>query len=331
MSPEQVESASFDVLFIDDVCSFLTPSLVNRVHRSGSAVVGVFAPEDGSDAKRRLLDCGISDVLEADATPIEFVEKVGTASAVAATPTPDPLPRANAYRIGVVGCVDGVGATETAIALAMSVSASLATVLVDLDATWPSVAQRLDLPVHPNIRTALDASVHHTGTVENSLLHIGDLAVVAGIADGGSGSSFSYPETSALFEDLAVLSDCAVADFGAFDRADRQMLRSMDTVMVVGNGDPVGVGRILRTLERVSAVVGAGSILVVVNKVGRSAFVSSEIRAEIEGADESVPVVALPFDKRIAEAAWEGAPLGRGSFRKAVRRMGRLVTGEVAR
>ena len=69
MGPEQAMADDFDVILIDDICSFLTPRLVVRLRDSGKEVVGVFSPADGPDAKRRLLECGITDVIESDAPP----------------------------------------------------------------------------------------------------------------------------------------------------------------------------------------------------------------------------------------------------------------------
>ena len=69
MGSEQVLASRFDVLLIDDICSFLTPRLVSLVKERGSGVLGVFDPGDGPDAKRRLLECGISDVIESGAEP----------------------------------------------------------------------------------------------------------------------------------------------------------------------------------------------------------------------------------------------------------------------
>ena len=79
MSPDQALESSYHVVLIDDVCSFLTPGLVERVRRTGAETVGVYNPADGPDAKRRLLECGISDVVEDNATPAEFLATIQTA------------------------------------------------------------------------------------------------------------------------------------------------------------------------------------------------------------------------------------------------------------
>ena len=47
MGADQAASTSFDVLLIDDVCSFLTPRLVAVVKQAGAEVIGVYMPEIG--------------------------------------------------------------------------------------------------------------------------------------------------------------------------------------------------------------------------------------------------------------------------------------------
>jgi hypothetical protein len=67
MGPEQAMADQFDVLLIDDVCSFLTPRLVRGLRDRGREVVGVYSPADAPDAKRHLLESGITDVIESNA------------------------------------------------------------------------------------------------------------------------------------------------------------------------------------------------------------------------------------------------------------------------
>lgn len=324
MGPEQATEFSFDVLLIDDICSFLTPRLVTRVKQSGSEVIGVFAPPDGSDAKRRLLECGISDVIEADATPTEFVDTAVSALAHrVAVPLEHP-PGAHTRTVGVVGTTDGVGATEVAIGLAQTIPEPAAVSLVDLDPVWPSVAQRLDLPVHPNIRSALDATLH-SGDLVSATHPVGRLRVIGGVADHGAASQIAQAEASALFEELGSLSDVVVVDMGAFDRAIRGSIGRLDSVMLVGTGDPVGVTRLLRGIERLLDSADPRTAVAVVNMTPAKRFHGSEIRREIQEVFPHTPVVLLPFDRRVAEAAWEGERLSKGRFHKAVARMARLV------
>ncbi|CAN5775070.1 hypothetical protein BH23ACT5_BH23ACT5_23550 [soil metagenome] len=148
MSPGDVVNEEYDVVLIDDVRSFLTPRLVELARRDGRMVVGVFDPGDGADAKRRLLD----DVIDSDATPEEFVvfaDRLHSLTPHARASRSFPW---SSWAIVAVGTPPGgCGATKVAIALA----GSLRQVLVDCDDVAPSIAHRLGLALHPNLRTAI--------------------------------------------------------------------------------------------------------------------------------------------------------------------------------
>lgn len=327
MGSDQAVESSFDLLLIDDVCSFLTPRLVGVLKQKGAQVIGVFAPDDGPDAKRRLLECGISDVIEADAAPEEFLKKVGETLAHGGEVAVESSPREERrpWSIGVTGATDGVGMTEVAVGLACAVSEEVAVTLVDLDPDWPSVAQRLDLPLHPNIRTALDLTMHTSGGIDTALRRIGDLAVLGGVADQGVAAPLSHGEVWMLFDALGGSSEVLVADMGPMHRAVKGVARSLDTMAVVGTGDPVGVARLLRTVESAVDAVAHGDLVVVVNKTPRKGFHEAEIRAQITASFPDVAVVTLPFDHRLADSSWEGATVTRGPFAKAVWRMAGLI------
>lgn len=331
MGPEQTLEAAYDIVFIDDICSFLSPRLITALKRAGKQAVGVFDPEDGPDAKRRLLECGISDVIECGAAPTEFLEVallvLGQFSVTEGDYGRGPQP----FTIGVLGTANGVGVTEIAVAVAGDVAKSVPTALVDLDPVWPSVAQRLDLSLHPNIRSALDAVVHRTSALVDSVQRRGDLTVVVGVADGGNAGPVAAPEASALLEDLGSIADLIICDLGPFETATRGVLRTMETVIVVGSGNPVGVSRLIKTVGRLQDLVDQSRLLLVVNQVPRGRFKRSEIHRELAISWPDAPVVFLPTDRQVCEAAWEGQQLGRGPFHKAVRRIGALVAQEVAR
>ncbi|HZD24441.1 MAG TPA: hypothetical protein VE569_13740, partial [Acidimicrobiia bacterium] len=240
MSADQAREADFDVLLVDDVCSFLSPHLVSVLKQSGSEIIGVFAPQDGSDAKRRLLECGISDVIETEASPEEFLEKVIQALDHRTRVTNDHLDRTTTVSIAVTGPTEGVGMTEVALALARSLSRRIETVLVDMDPVWPSIAQRLDLGVHPNIRTAIDHALHNPHRLTEAVHELGELRVVGGRADGGQGAAISRHESRALIDSLGTTTDVVVADLGPLRHVEGGLVREFDTVIVVGTGGPIG-------------------------------------------------------------------------------------------
>ena len=77
MQPGDAFSERFDVLLIDDICSFLSPHLVEKLNRADRRVVGVYDPDEFPDGKDRLLACDVTEVIEAHADPEEFLALVG--------------------------------------------------------------------------------------------------------------------------------------------------------------------------------------------------------------------------------------------------------------
>jgi MinD-like ATPase involved in chromosome partitioning or flagellar assembly len=325
MGPDQAVAGSFDVLLIDDVCSFLTPHLVSNLKSSGVEVVGVYIPEDGADAKRRLLECGISDVIETEAGPEEFLEKVRQTLAHRTAPPSSPSPTVKPLSIAVTGPSEGVGMTEVAIALSRALALQIPTALVDLDPVWPSVAQRLDLPLHPNIRTALDHALHNSDRLDSAIHVIGDLGVIGGRADGGQSIRVSRHESVVLFQSMIGFCDVLVADLGPLDAIEDGLVREFETVILVGTGSPVGITRLIRTTERVLSMSPGQSALAVVNMTSPSGFERTEALGMLAESFPSLPVVTLPYDKRLARAAWDGTLVGGGRYGRAVRSMSEVV------
>lgn len=330
MSADQAATAGFDVLLIDDVCSFLTPRLVVVLKQAGVEVIGVYMPEDGADAKRRLLECGISDVIETEASPEEFRDKItATLAHRTIAPPPENHEPSPALHIGVTGACEGVGMTEIAISLATAMSSDLRTVLVDMDPSWPSVAQRLDLPVHPNIRTALDHALHRTDRLDEAIHEIGGLKVVGGRADGGQGPDILRPELAMLMQALGDHCEVIVADLGPLSRSEPGLGREFDTLILVATGDPVGVARLIRIAASARAANPSQPLLAVVNKAAPGGFRRSEILAEIGNALPDLPVLNIPADPRLAHAAWDGTMVSRGRYARSVEAMSQVVVRSV--
>lgn len=325
MGPEQTSETRFDVLVIDDICSFLTPRLVTLVKLDGSDLLGVFSPADGPDAKRRLLECGITDVIESDASPEEFVAKIlATITHKAPAAEMRDNPRIG-WSVGVTGVTGGVGATEMALGLAGALAAITDVGLVDLDPVWPSVAQRLDLPLYPNLRTAVDMTMQNQDDLSQAFHSVGRIKVVGGTADRGVASPIPHPELNLFLNDFSGDVDVLVADLGRFDQSIRGVLREMDTVALVSGADPVAVTRALHTIESLVSLVDPSQVLVVANLFHGRRFYLSEIRAELQAAYPDVPVVTVRLDGRISDAAWNGRLPSRGSFTRTMRQIAALI------
>ena len=321
MGTDQLLADDYQVLLIDDICSFLTPRLVIRLREAGREVVGVFSPEDGTDAKRRLLECGISDVIEADASPEEFLEVIGSTLAHQAIPdqhglrTPTP-----AIRVSVMGAAPGVGCTEVSIALADALSAHQKVVLVDLDQTYPGVAQRLDLPLHPNLHSAVDAAHHDPERLSEAILAKGDIRVVGGVASPSPDRLVPDSEIAALLEDLSREVEFLVIDLGSGPGS-----YEVDVRIVVGEATPVGLRRLIEKIEHGLHPGDRPDSLAIVNRARPGTRKADEIRRELVTALPEQAVLVIPEDKRVGPAGWNGVLVSNGRFRRAVARVSSLI------
>ena len=332
MGSEQVIAAQFDVLLIDDICSFLTPRLVSLVKERGAGVLGVFDPGDGPDAKRRLLECGISDVIESAAEPQEFLHAVRSATQVESTSPSSVVRRPTvSSSIAALGVTVGVGTTEIAVGLARSLSTRLETVLVDLDPAWPSIAARLDLPLHPNLRTAVDRALHDSQPISSAFHRIDQLAVIGGLADRGAAGPIPHSELSMMLGEIAALSEVVVADLGATSDAIQPLFELFDSVFLVTTGDPVGLSRLAGSIDRLSHLRQGGKLVVVANKTPKSRYHESEVRSELDSAWPDLPVVVIPHDRMVHDAVWAGVVGARGPFVRATSRMTDLIERSVRR
>ncbi|HEY7469718.1 MAG TPA: hypothetical protein VIC07_09375 [Acidimicrobiia bacterium] len=322
MGPEQALADQYAVLLIDDVCSFLTPRLVRSLRESGREIIGVYNPIDGPDAKRRLLECGITDVIESEAPAEEFVSVIDT---TLLHHRPDSAPARSirrSFRVGVLGPIGGVGVTEVAIGVAAGLSSTRSTVLVDLDLHHPSVAQRLDLPLHPNLMTAIDAA-HHSGDVDDAILEVDRLAVIGGLSQG-SRADLSMIEIESLLDEVGRSGhEIIVADLGAV-RTDRLPELWFDLLIFVGLGSPVGMARLVRAVRALPSIDSPPDIVTVVNRTG-AGHRRLEIRSELARLIPDVPVVMLPDDRRLERAAWDGVRPERGPFARSVERIASLI------
>ncbi|HEY6635155.1 MAG TPA: hypothetical protein VI141_06020, partial [Acidimicrobiia bacterium] len=329
-SPEQATAGQFDVLLIDDVCSFLTPRLVGDLKQTGVEVIGVYVPEDGSDAKRRLLECGISDVIESGAGPEEFLDKIGQTLAHRLPVATETTATARPLSIAVTGPTAGVGVSETSVALAVALASKVETLLLDLDPVWPSVAQRLDLGVHPNVRTAVDHALHRPDKLGEAIHRVGKLAVIGGVADGGKGNPIGRHEVLALVDTLRSQCDVVVADVGPVFDVVGGVLREFDAVIVVGTTTPVGVGRLIRAVEHVAASTSPGQSIVAVLNLSDNGFQRGEAIDELHRIYPDLPVLSLPTDRSLAVASWDGTVKSGRSYRKAVDAMSDVVARTLA-
>jgi MinD-like ATPase involved in chromosome partitioning or flagellar assembly len=364
MSPEDAANESYDVLVVDDVTSFLSTRLVGNLQRSGVRVIGVYDATDPAGAgKQRLLELGVDEALADTTPPAEFVETIariagpmtledpaleGLFDAIAASPSPvvpdtgkvSPRRQRRGYVIAVAAASGGAGATEIAVGLAVGLrTRDQATVLVDADEQAPSVAQRLGLGVHPNIRTAVDAVHHGTAALNGTLTNIPvvGISILSGLPNPRDWFELRSGEVVEVIAELAKAHPYIVANVGpriedlpetsgpARFAVTRATLSLSDVVVLVGSATPIGVTRIVDWLADGRALVTGKPLHIVLNQHPGSSFVSGEIEAELRRTVAPQSITVVPFDKRVTRAAWDGVPVGRGPFSKATARLTRLI------
>ena len=313
----------YDVLLIADVCSFLTPRLVRSLRELGREIVGVYSPNDAADAKRHLLECGITDVIESDAEAAEFLSIVSGTIVHQRPSTRLSTGAVRTFRIGVLGPLGGVGVTEVAIGLASGLSGSRSTLLIDLDQRSPSLAQRLDLPLHPNLMTAVDRA-HHAGELREVIASYDRLSIIGGLASSTS-PRLPAMEVEGLLDEVGRAGfETVVADLGALP-SERIDAPRFDALIVVGLASPVGMSRLVRAVQEVVATSKAADTVAVVNRVAAGGRRRLEIKSEMARLLPQVPVVLLPEDRSMERAAWDGTCPTRGPFARSVGRIAALI------
>jgi cellulose biosynthesis protein BcsQ len=326
MGADQAVTDQYEVLFIDDVCSFLTPRLVRSVRELGREIVGVYDPVDAPDAKRHLLECGITDVIEESAAPDEFLATAEATLVHRSAPSSVVVPALGSFRVGVLGPIGGVGCTEIAIGIATNLSFSRPTLLMDLDETTPSLAQRLDLPVHPNLLSALEAAHHGSGTLNQAILGHDSIDVIGGLPNAKS-SSYDIPpmEIEGVFDEIGKAGyEVVIADLGC-PRPDRLDHVRFHALIVVGLANPVGMSRLVRSVLELSTRADAPDTVALVNRVAAGSRRRLEIRAEMARLLPTMPVILVPEEVRLERASWDGTRLGRGPFVKSLSKVASLI------
>ncbi|HEY5890628.1 MAG TPA: hypothetical protein VIW94_08005 [Acidimicrobiia bacterium] len=330
MSEDQAIESDFDVLFIDDICSFLTPRLIFEMRRQGKAVVGVFSPEDGSDGKRRLLEVGISDVAESASAAEEFlyVARASINAAPESVSTGETSPTAG-LTVGLLGPPGGVGVTEVSIGLASDIARHHRVALLDLNQRWPSIGQRLGLRMHPNLRTAVDFALHEPERVEEAMHVDRNTHVVTGLANPGAGE-LPPADLAGLVISVSREFSRTIVDLGSVDpRPSDLLLRRFDALLLVGIGDPVGVTRVVRALETLAENALRPEVGIVLNRVTGSPRQRQEIVEQMAVMAPGVPIALIGEDPRLARAVWDGEVLTRGIFFNQIRRLSALFDGHL--
>ncbi len=344
LSPQDALQERYDIFVVDDTTSYLSQRLVHDLRRHGRRILGVFDPDDPW-GKDELLALGVDDVIERSASPEEFLRAITVLAALRpavehrhgpAQPHPDALiTHARGRMTAVAGVSGGCGATEVAIALAARVAdRGERCVLIDADDVAPSLAQRLGVPLYPNVRAAVDIVERADSDLDAALAAVprAGFEVLPGMS---SRNGWIETRPSELLSVAAALARCrpnvilglgtrvedvpAVGGQGRYGHT-RTLLAGADAVVGVGLPDPVGVARMLDWVAEVQSLAPSGALHLVFNRAG-SSFSREQVGREMLRSVSPASLSFLPFDARVPAAGWAGKLVSRGPFTRAVARV----------
>ena len=326
----------------------LTGTFVEAVHRRGRCLLGVFDPEEPA-GREFLGSLGVDRVLSADASMAEFVDAFTALSPDHQQPAPSVsaleaavdgrrLPatigngdRSRSGRLLAVGGTPGAGATELAIAFTAALRRQGArAVLVDADEVVPSIAQRLGLPIEPNLRSAIESVEYGMGDVDATIVRVArELDALSGLPNVGAWSQLRASEVLDVIEAIGRTRQLVIAnvasrleDVGRGGRSrygiSRAVVGDATDVIGVAPATPVGVTRLLGWVGDVRALNAGAAIHLAINRAPRDAFRKAELEQEIRRTFDPANLVFLPHDPRVEAAAWSGTLVAYGPYARAV-------------
>ena len=333
VEPEGALDESYDVLVAGHRWPALTRALVADVHLLGRAVVGVHDREEIA-SREHLIELGVDALVEADAGPDAFVRAITSVAGRRSerAQTVQIVRTTRPGRVVTIGGPPGVGRTEIAIELSLAMGHTTSVVLVDTDDLGPAVAPRLHLPIEPNLRTAIDAVEHGRGSLDECIIvePTSRLRVVSGLPNSSAWSQVRPGEVVRVVERLTDENEVVVVDGagmleevgtgttrGRFATA-RAVVGGANVIVAVCDPSPHGVARLLSWSVDAIALAPNAALLVVVNHAPAARFRRGELHEEITSNLPLVDVVFAPADERVSDAAWNGSPVGRGRFTRAV-------------
>jgi MinD-like ATPase involved in chromosome partitioning or flagellar assembly len=339
VEPEALRDEAYDVVVAGHRWPGLTRAVVCDVHARRRAILGVHDREEPA-SRSHLIALGIDALIESDAGPDAFVRAIaGLAAGRAdhADPAPPPAPAGRTGRLVCVGGGPGVGRTEIAVQLAVALAARARVALVDADDVAPAVASRLGLGIEPNLRGAIDAVEHGIGALAEccSAETCSGARVLAGLPNPGAWAQVRPGEVIRVVDRLADDVDVVVADGAGLledvtTRASRgryatarALVAEADVIVVVADAAPHGIARALAWIVDARALAPGAPMVAVVNRAPAARYRRGELYEELMRSAPLVDTVFTPYDARVADAAWNGIPVARGGFTRAV---GRIVT-----
>lgn len=352
------------VFVVDADSSIIDRGVIDQLRQRGTTVVAVWDPTQPR-TKELAVRLGADGLIEADAMPEELVrlalELAGgwadraapeaeraTVARAAVRGERAPMPpsqRPGGLRLVVAGPV-GDEAEDVTVELArVLASAGKAVVVVDVDEVHPGLAQRLGLPVLPNLRIAVDAARdggQHPLTDALLAVPDGGFWMLAGLADPAQWAEVHPGEVAEVIDELAAGCDIVVAhagpvaegptDHGGADRfgMTRRVLADADRIIAVGVATPTGLARLTTWVADVRHVAPATPLHVVLARAPNDGFGRAELAESLWADVHPASVSLLPADPRVEAAAWAGGFARHGPFTRGVAALAAAVMPSAA-
>jgi MinD-like ATPase involved in chromosome partitioning or flagellar assembly len=359
MDPSLAFDEEYGTIVVSHRWPALTRTFVDAIHQRRRRILGVFDPDEPG-GEEYLASLGVDRVLASDASMGLFVEaltgmapereraapSVGALEAAVdgSLESRPPAEGGTAHRrLIAVGGTPGAGTTEVAIGLATALGqVSGRTVLVDADDVVPSVAQRLGMPIEPNLRSAIESVEYGMGDLDATVVQrTRELEVLCGLPNVDAWSQVRPGELLDVVAALARTRHHVVAnvgsrleDVGRGGRSrygiSRAVVTEASMLIGVGPATPVGVTRLLSWVTDVRALNPVAPVHLVANRAPRDAFRKAEIEQEISRTFQPVSLSFLPPDSRVERAAWAGEVVEHGPYTKAVAELALKIMPSIA-
>lgn len=331
LDPSTLRDVDYEVLLTPARWVALNHELVNQLHRDGRQIVGVWNGQVESE-RASLAQLAVDWMVRADDPMSSFVRGIASVAPLVAEPRMEQAITSVSFapRIDVRG-VAGSGQTEIAIGLARALNQLRSgTVLLDCDLGRASVAQRLDLPIEPGLADLVATQVD---TLE-AFPQVGGLRVIPGFQSGAASGAY---ETHAIESAIAWVqrhaSACVVdaSSASAWAHAAPRIpfgadsAREDTTTVLVGEGSPVGFTRLVALAAEIVPALGRAPVVFVMNRTPKDPHRRHELVTELAELFPDATIAAVPYDPKVAEAAWRGVVVERGMFAKQMRAIAEVL------
>ncbi len=331
LDPQTLTETDFEVLVVSANWPWLDLALVEQLHEAGRQILGVTSPSDRR-GRTRLAQLGVDWMVDADQPMSGFLHAIASIAPLAIDKEPVSTSSSRTGTSIVVDGLPGVGRSELALAIAVGVARlGLPATLLDLDGNAPSLAARLNIPMEPNIHdllTAADPSMVACPTVEGVTMVPGFIrpavAQLHPVAAVLTGISNLLTQGTVGVIDIGSAPQHSSRAWEEYHAIRAALLERAQSVVVVGEGSPVGLTRLVTWLADLRQQHQSSAPYVVMNRAPKDAYRRDAILRELHEYVPTLQVEVIATDQRVHDSSWRGEVVHRRPFTAAAERIARM-------